>query len=167
MQEKELQVWHWAQQREGSASRGCSRGRWAVTILSPWIQLGRTLGFGWQQLRDAECSSESLERLGNAGILPVQCLYRGDLHASLPRVPFLLPTQAGMVGAGQQQCHPSLSCTWTVNVHSFFMGQKPPWLQLREGLSWHRKTSTGRCSGDNTAAALNFTPWSLICGIFF
>lgn len=88
----------------------------------------------------------------------MQSLPVGPWLKLLGAEPFLLPTKP--VGAGEQQGHPSVSsaAAGIVNVHSFFYGPKDTAQRGADLVNRYRKSSTGRCSCDNRAAALNFTP---------
>lgn len=82
-----------------------------------------------------------------------------------------MPAPVPAVGAGEQQCHPSVSsaAAGIVNVHPFSYGPKDTLAAAPRGADLVTGTEkpAWKCSRDNAAGALNFTPWPLIWGIFF
>lgn len=100
-----------------------------MTILSPWIQLGRTLGFGWQQHA----------RMLNAPVshwdgwdLQLVLLCQASVQGSLCAHAGAAGSRAIPAPRGQGRCRPSGSsaAAGTVNAHPFLYGQR-----TREGLT--------------------------------
>lgn len=181
MQEKEFQVWNWAgaegrqrvlQQRQ-RGKVGCDD---PVTLDTAWKDTGLWLA---TTSEDAECSSESLEWLGAAADPSVCAFIQGLSRHSLPACPRLQPHQdrdgacsSPCCGSRRAALSPSreLCCSWNCKCPSFSF-----WAKGQAGCSsergWYLVTGTEKpawkCSWDNAAAALNFTPWPLSWGTFF